>query len=153
MDEFYLEGGQVRQRQARPHVQFFIHPVLDREETERTGVKSYTDTLYLKKRAQGSKDCISRKATENDKRQWASEYQAFLSSQGAAQEAGTAIDLLVKAPADLAGLKAMGISTVERLASVDVLPESLRPYQAKARAFMELMTNEDESTEARRQVN
>lgn len=138
--DFDVVDGRVVEKRVAPKVTFYTHPVLDREESERIGERVYRDAIYIQVQARGCKDCISRKAKPDDFKRFEKEYALFLSAQD--KDPGTDVELIVKTPSHLASLKARGIATVEQLAAVDVLPEELRAYKVKAKAFMELTSNE-----------
>lgn len=138
--EFDVVNGRVIERSARPHAEFYLHAVLDIDASKQEGRRIYHDATYIKIKAQGAKDFVSRKATEEDKRIYAKEYAAFINDS---EPEGMDVGLLIQSLGDLAEAKSLGITTVEKLAEIEVLPENLKPYRNKAKIFMELNNETD----------
>lgn len=153
--EFDFIDGRIIEKTLKPTAEFLIHPVRDREASDRQNRAVYVDQLYIKLRAQGVKDAVARRATEHDKTEYAEAYKKFLSSKNSQEETGTALELLIKSPSDVASLRAIGVNSLESLAKVEVLPSELRQYKAKAKAFVELSSEpeREQSAEARGQIN
>lgn len=133
--EFDIVNGHVVQKQIKPKIEFFTHAKLDLAASENEGRRVYKDTTYIKIKPQGCRDFLSRKATEEDKRLYPKEYALFNTE---ASPVGTDVALLIPSLGDLAEARALGITTVEKLADIEVLPDNLIQYRNKAKAFMEL---------------
>lgn len=140
--EFDVINGKVVERRSKPFIEFYIHPALDKAASVKEGRRVHKDAVYIKIKAAGAKDSVSRRATEQDIANHPSEYAKLEQSP---QESGTDVGLIIPSTADLADVKALGIHTVEKLATIDVLPESLKQYQAKAKAFIKLTETQDAS--------
>jgi len=133
--EFDIVNGKVRERTFRPFVEFYTHPMLDRAESDKQGRRVHVDTTYIKIRSQGAKDFVSRKATDEDTRNFQTEYNLFNTN---VEHSGTDVALIVTTPSDLADILALGVNSVEKLAEIEVLPENLIKYRNNAKAYMKL---------------
>ena len=124
----------MSEENAQVKVEFFQQAVMDREASVKAGRRIYRDEVYIKVVPKGYRDYVSRKASDQDKRDFPVAWARFDNLRK--QIAGTPLDRLPGWSATVeAELRALGLNTVEQLAEGDVAGE-LADLQQQAQWFV-----------------
>lgn len=126
----------MSEENAQVKVEFYLHPVVDREASVKAGRRIYRSEAYIKVQPRGYKDFVSRRVSEQDKHDYPVAWARFENAQN--RDAGTPLDKLPSwSPEAEAELKALGIRTLEDLAAKEVAAD-LKHLQQQAQWFIEM---------------
>lgn len=105
-------------RQTGNIVEFTLEPVENQQRSKKEGHRVYEDKEMISIRAPGSKDVIQRVVTDKDRREYADKYDAFKKQQEAPSDGFPLREWPVLSRAEVLTLSALGMKTVEHVASV-----------------------------------
>lgn len=135
-----IDGKIVDTSLPRPRARFYEH-------AKKVGKGQYVPVDYIEIRPIGSKDHMSRPATEEDKKLYPNEWQDYKSGLAGEEEGLTPLSSLSRYKAAFGlELANMGVHTVEELAARPEVDEYLIPLwkEAKARVMaIEMLEAED----------
>ncbi len=131
--------GKIVDDEATPAVVTFY------EHARRVGFNEWINVDYIKIKAPGVRDFMSRAATDEDKAEYSEEYEAYQRGQFREEEGNTPLTLLPSHKTAFAmELKAMGIESIEVLGARD-MPEKeyLVPMWKQAKKFIKMLEDDD----------
>jgi len=136
MSLMLVNGSVVETNQPKLRVEFF-------EDAKKIGIGKFESATFIKVRAPGVRDYVSRLATENDIQEYPAEYALFV--EGDTLEEGTPLSQLPGYKKAFAlELAAMGIESCEDLAERSEAPEDyLAQMYAQACMFVKLKEIDD----------
>ena len=121
---------------AEVNVEFYLHPVVDREASLKAGRRIYKPETYIKVQNRGYKDFMSRRATEQDQHDYPIAWARF--ENGKHRDVGTPLDKLPSwTPEIEAELKSLDIHSLEDLVRKDVAAD-LNHLKQQAQWFIEM---------------
>lgn len=101
------------------YVQFFTHPLQDKEKSLAEGRPIFVDTEYIRIMVPGDKgNVVMRSAREDDKQRFPKQYQAFKNDEAEIMEGTPLNQWGFLTAAQIEEMKYFGIRTVENLANV-----------------------------------
>lgn len=110
-----VENGVIVEDGPGVKAEFYTHP-------RKVGPQKWEPTTYIKVRARGARDFVSRRATDADKADFPEAWALF--QRGETGEGGTPLTMLpARTEAYELELEVMGIESVEALAELDSVPE------------------------------